>query len=51
MSRNILLEPPEELKQLSDSLCSRIHEEIRAEGMIPFSRFLEMALYEPGLGY
>jgi SAM-dependent MidA family methyltransferase len=51
MSRNILPEPPEELKQLSDSLCSRIREELRDDGMIPFSRYMEMALYEPGLGY
>jgi len=51
MSHNILPEPPDELKQLSDSLCSRIREEIRLDGMIPFSRYMEMALYEPGLGY
>jgi SAM-dependent MidA family methyltransferase len=51
MSLNILPEPPEELKQLSDSLCSRIREQIRLDGMIPFSRYMEMALYEPGLGY
>jgi len=51
MSHNILPEPPKELKQLSDSLCSRIREQIRLDGMIPFSRYMEMALYEPGLGY
>jgi len=51
MSRNILPEPPEELKRLSDSLCSRIREEITADGMISFSRYMELALYEPGLGY
>jgi len=51
MSHNILPEPPEELKQLSDSLGSRIREEIGLDGMIPFSQYMEMALYEPGLGY
>jgi SAM-dependent MidA family methyltransferase len=51
MSRNILPEPPAELKQLSDSLSDRIRAEIGLEGMIPFSRYMEMALYEPGLGY
>ena len=51
MSRNILPEPPDELKRLSDSLSSLIREEIRIDGMIPFSRYMEMALYQPGLGY
>ena len=51
MSHNILPEPPEELKQLSESLGSRIREEISLDGMIPFSQYMEMALYEPGLGY
>ena len=51
MSHNILPEPPEELKHLSESLGSRIREEINLDGMIPFSQYMEMALYEPGLGY
>jgi SAM-dependent MidA family methyltransferase len=51
MPRPILPEPPDELKHLSDSLASRIREEIRRDGMIPFSRFMERALYEPGQGY
>jgi SAM-dependent MidA family methyltransferase len=51
MSRNILPEPPEELKQLSDSLSSLIREELEIDGLIPFSRYMEMALYQPGLGY
>jgi len=51
MSRNILPEPSDELKQLSHSLCSRIRAELEHDGMMPFSRFMEMALYEPGLGY
>jgi SAM-dependent MidA family methyltransferase len=51
MPRNILPEPPDELKRLSATLSERIRGEIRREGMIPFSRYMEMALYEPGLGY
>jgi SAM-dependent MidA family methyltransferase len=51
MPRDILPEPPDELKQLSATLSERIHGEISREGMIPFSRYMEMALYEPGLGY
>jgi SAM-dependent MidA family methyltransferase len=51
MSHNILPEPSAELKKLSDCLCKRIREELGNDGMIPFSRFMEMALYEPGLGY
>ena len=51
MSRSILPEPPGELKQHSHRLTERILEAIRGEGCIPFSRYMEMALYEPGLGY
>jgi SAM-dependent MidA family methyltransferase len=51
MTRIILPEPPAELKQLSESLSDRIRAEIRVDGMISFSRYMEMALYEPGLGY
>jgi SAM-dependent MidA family methyltransferase len=51
MSRNILPEPPGELKQLSETLCARIRDEMDEDGMMSFSRFMEMALYEPGLGY
>jgi SAM-dependent MidA family methyltransferase len=50
-SNDILPEPPEELKQLSTELSDRIRERINREGPIPFSVFMEMALYEPGLGY
>lgn len=36
----------------SEELARRIHEEIcRSGGTITFARFMEMALYEPGLGY
>lgn len=51
MPRPILPEPPDQLKQLSETLSARVFDEIRREGMIPFSRYMERALYEPGLGY
>ncbi len=36
----------------SNTLCSLIHQEInRNGGWISFARFMEMALYAPGLGY
>ena len=36
----------------SKMLCNRIRETIQLNnGMISFARFMEMALYEPGLGY
>ncbi len=34
-----------------NELEQRIHNEIAEKGGIPFSRFMELALYEPGLGY
>ena len=33
------------------TLRERIEQEIRQNGPIPFSRYMEMCLYEPGLGY
>jgi len=33
------------------TLRERIKQEIRERGPIPFSRYMEMCLYEPGLGY
>jgi len=51
MPQNILPEPPEELKQISIALCEKIRLGIQAQGFIPFSRYMEMVLYEPGLGY
>ncbi|MDH5571876.1 MAG: SAM-dependent methyltransferase [Gammaproteobacteria bacterium] len=37
---------------ISQSLVDKIRAEIRLSGgKIPFSRYMEMALYEPGLGY
>lgn len=51
MSKAILPEPTPELKELSRELCALIRAEIAATGFLPFSRFMEMALYQPGLGY
>lgn len=44
--------PSPEARQHSDKLCALIHQDIRQQdGWIPFSRFMELALYAPGLGY
>jgi SAM-dependent MidA family methyltransferase len=51
MSRVILPEPSDELKQLSAELSQRLREEISASGPMPFGRYMERVLYEPGLGY
>lgn len=41
-----------ELDGISSELTARIREEIRAGGgTIPFSRFMDLCLYAPGLGY
>jgi len=50
-SRNILPEPTQELKSVSEELASVIREKIARDGPIPFSEYMEMALYEPALGY
>jgi SAM-dependent MidA family methyltransferase len=47
----ILPEPPAELKCISDELVTRIRKKIAVEGPLNFSEYMEMALYEPGLGY
>lgn len=51
MSRVTLPDPPEELKNLSRRLCARIRERMADNNFLSFSQFMEMALYEPGLGY
>lgn len=51
MARNILPEPPDDLKRLSRALVERIYLAIDETGTLPFSQYMEMALYEPGLGY
>src|SRR5210317_1661283 len=50
-SNAILPEPPEELKSVSSELAGKIRKKIALKGPIPFSEYMEMALYEPGLGY
>lgn len=40
-----------EEQQCSQALCQLIQNEIREKGDIPFSRFMELALYAPNLGY
>lgn len=51
MSRDSLPPPPDHLRRLSEKLSALIRDEIRDQGPIPFSRYMEMALYQPGLGY
>ena len=44
--------PDTEALEHSKRLCNRIRETIQQNnGIISFARFMEMALYEPGLGY
>lgn len=44
--------PGAEAQKHSDQLCALIHQDIKLQGgWIPFSRFMELALYAPGLGY
>ncbi|MEN8107468.1 MAG: SAM-dependent methyltransferase [Pseudomonadota bacterium] len=44
--------PPAVALALSEELTARIHAEIHAAGgSIPFSRYMELCLYSPGLGY
>ena len=44
--------PTSEAQAHSDQLCELIHRDIALQGgWIPFSRFMELALYAPGLGY
>ena len=47
-----LPQPSPETQAHSDQLCELIHRDIALQGgWIPFSRFMELALYAPGLGY
>ncbi len=51
MSANLPAPSPEALAH-SAKLCELIRNDIAAQGgWIPFSRFMELALYAPGLGY
>jgi len=47
-----LPQPSSEARAHSNQLCDLIHRDIALQGgWIPFSRFMELALYAPGLGY
>lgn len=46
-----LPQPSEEAQQKSLSLQQKIRQMLKRHGMMPFPRFMEMALYTPGLGY
>ena len=45
------LKPDSLALSYSNKLTERIGAEISARGAIPFSRYMQLALYEPGLGY
>lgn len=47
-----LPEPDEAARTSSEALLARLHREIDAGGgFLPFRRYMELALYAPGLGY
>lgn len=46
-----LPKPSKEALLHSQRLCAHITADIRESGPIPFSRYMQLALYEPGLGY
>ncbi len=46
-----LPEPDADARVHSDRLLAAIRHQIAAHGAIPFSRYMELALYAPGLGY
>ena len=46
-----LPEPPPEAQAVSDRLRGLIVAEIERDGAISFERYMELALYKPGLGY
>ncbi len=48
---HILPEPEAELKRWSRQLQAKIQARIQQQGPIGFADFMEMALYQPGLGY
>jgi len=51
MRREDLPEPGPDARAHSQRLLQHLRAEIGATGPIPFSRFMELALYAPGLGY
>jgi SAM-dependent MidA family methyltransferase len=46
-----LPEPTSAEREHSDTLAGFIRNEIATNGPVPFSRFMELAMYAPGLGY
>lgn len=50
MSRQ-LPEPDVEARAHGERVAAHIRDRIAAEGPLPFARFMELALYAPGLGY
>ena len=51
-SPEVLPEPDDEAKRHSHILCAQIKELCQSSGgVIPFSEFMQQALYAPGLGY
>lgn len=51
-SIDVLPEPDANAKTWSQALCAQIEEQCnQSAGVIPFSQFMEMALYAPGFGY
>ncbi len=51
MSAARLPVPVADAQVLSQALCAALRKEIRAIGELSFARYMEIALYEPGLGY
>lgn len=51
MSSTALPEPDSDSLAHSERLVRRIREDIASHGAIPFWRYMELALYAPGLGY
>ena len=52
MNSDTLPEPDPDAREHSEQLSALIRQQIRASGgAIPFSRFMELALYAPGQGY
>jgi SAM-dependent MidA family methyltransferase len=49
--RSQLPDPAPEARTISDQLRERIVAEIERDGPISFERYMELALYQPGLGY
>lgn len=47
----MLPEPDDDARAHSSRLCELIAREIAAQGPMPFQRYMELALYAPGLGY